>query len=107
MTGEEGLNELQRKKRSVTTGVSFKGRPRKAVKYQDESETDSEPESTESDDEFQICKSCKSEMEREKSLQCSCCKKLMHLACLVPPVKGPVSADWSCFPCKEKTEEYL
>ncbi|KAK1388249.1 hypothetical protein POM88_016427 [Heracleum sosnowskyi] len=88
LSGEDGVKELYRKRPSATAA-------------------DSEPESTESDDEFQICESCKSEMEREKSLQCSCCKKLMHLACLVPPVKGPVSADWSCFPCKEKTEEYL
>ncbi|KAK1397102.1 hypothetical protein POM88_006965 [Heracleum sosnowskyi] len=87
LSGEDGVNELQRKRCSATTA-------------------DSELESTESDDEFQTCESCKSEIEREKSLQCSCCKKLMHLACLVPPVKGPVSADWSFFSCKEKTEEF-
>ncbi|KAL8134766.1 hypothetical protein AgCh_009688 [Apium graveolens] len=111
LSGEDGVEVLQRKKRSATTGVSFKGRARKAVKYQEESdtesETDSEPESTESDDEFQICEICKDELGRGKSLQCSSCKQLMHHACLDPPVTGPVSADWSCLSCSEKTEECI
>ncbi|KAK1388245.1 hypothetical protein POM88_016423 [Heracleum sosnowskyi] len=108
LSGEDGVKELYRKRPSATAGVSFKGLALyNFITLFLRHNADSEPESTKSDDEFQICESCKSKMEREKSLQCSCCKKLMHLACLVPPVKGPVSADWSCFPCKEKTEEYL
>ncbi|KAK1365814.1 putative Zinc finger, RING/FYVE/PHD-type, protein strawberry notch [Heracleum sosnowskyi] len=107
LSGDDKVKELQRKRHSATAAVSCKGRPRKAVKYQEESETDSEPEFMESDDEFQICEICNSEIEREKSLQCACCKQLMHLACLVPPVTHAVSADWSCPPCKEKEEEYL
>lgn len=31
----------------------------------------------------------------------------MHPACLVPPVTGSVSADWSCLLCEGKAEEYL
>lgn len=68
---------------------------------------DSKPESAESDDEFQICQICNSETERKKLLQFSCYQQLLHPACLVPPVTEPVSADWSCLSCKEKTEEYL
>ncbi|KAK1397101.1 hypothetical protein POM88_006964 [Heracleum sosnowskyi] len=83
----------------------------KSVKYQEESDTeseiDSEPEPADSDDEFQICQICNSEAERKKLLQCSCCKQLMHPAYSVLPVTGSVSADWSCLSCKEKTEEYL
>ncbi|KAK1384228.1 PHD-type domain-containing protein [Heracleum sosnowskyi] len=107
----DGVKELNRKWPSATAGVSFKGRARKSVKYQEESDTeseiDSEPEPADSDDEFQICRICNSEAERKKLLQCSCCKQLMHPACSVLPVTGSVSADWSCVSCKEKTEEYL
>ncbi|KAK1388251.1 hypothetical protein POM88_016429 [Heracleum sosnowskyi] len=86
------LKALQRQKRFFkhmsTAGVSFKGRARKSVKYQEESDTeseiDSEPEPADSDDEFQICQICNSEAERKKLLQY-----------------------WSCVSCKEKTEEYL
>lgn len=115
LSGEDGVKELQRKRHSATPGVSFKGRVRKAARLNEasdaesdeESETDSEPESTDSDDEFQICDICNSEAERKKLLHCSCCKQLIHPACLVPPVVDAVSADWSCPSCKEKTEEYL
>ncbi|XP_074372399.1 protein FORGETTER 1-like isoform X2 [Apium graveolens] len=108
LSGEGGVKD---RKRPSTADISFKGRARKAVKYQEESdtesETDSEPESAESDDEFQICQICKSETERKKLLQCSCCKQLMHPACLVPPLNGSLFADWSCLSCIEKTEESL
>ncbi|XP_017244073.1 protein FORGETTER 1 [Daucus carota subsp. sativus] len=139
-SGEDGVKELQRKRRSVTTGVSYTERTRKAAKLQDESdtesETDSESESMESDDEFQIseisdsepestesddgfhesmesnngfhiCEICNSDTESDKLLQCSRCKQVMHPACLVPPVTGSVSADWSCLLCEGKAEEYL
>jgi hypothetical protein len=112
---EDGVKELQRKRHSATPDVSFKGRVRKAAKWQapcdgesdEASESDSEHESTESDDEFQICDICSGEEERKKLLKCSCCGQLLHPACLVPPVIDAVSADWSCHSCKEKTEEYL
>ncbi|XP_059661911.1 protein FORGETTER 1 isoform X2 [Cornus florida] len=115
LPGEESVKELQRKRHSATPGVSFKGRVRKIAKWKassdgesdEESETDSEHESTESDDEFQICEICNSEEERKKLLQCSCCRQLVHAACLVPPVVDAVSGDWSCHSCKEKTDEYL
>lgn len=45
MAGEDGVEILQRKRRSATTSVSLKGRARKAVKYQEESDTDSESNS--------------------------------------------------------------
>uniref|UniRef100_A0A164XUU3 PHD-type domain-containing protein n=1 Tax=Daucus carota subsp. sativus TaxID=79200 RepID=A0A164XUU3_DAUCS len=115
LSGDDGVKELQRKRHSATPGVSYRGRVRKAARLQDESdvesdlesESDSDPDCVESDDEFQICDICNSETERKKLLQCSCCKQLMHPACLVPPVVGAVPADWSCHSCKEKTEEYL
>ncbi|KAL2473580.1 RING/FYVE/PHD zinc finger superfamily protein [Forsythia ovata] len=112
---EESEKELQRKRHSATPDVSFTGRVRKVAKWQAESdeesewgsETDTEPESVGSDDEFQICNICNSEEERKKLLQCSCCGQLVHPACLVPPVVEVVPEDWSCHSCKEKTEEYL
>ncbi|KAA8523387.1 hypothetical protein F0562_009809 [Nyssa sinensis] len=115
LPGEESVKELQRKRHLATPGVSFKGRVRKVAKWKaasdgesdEESETDSEHESTESDDEFQICEICSSEEERKKLLQCSCCGQLVHPACLVPPMIDAVSGDWSCHSCKEKTDEYL
>ncbi|GAV64893.1 PHD domain-containing protein/Helicase_C_4 domain-containing protein/AAA_34 domain-containing protein [Cephalotus follicularis] len=113
--GEESVKELQRKRHSATPGVSFKGRVRKAAKWKpasdgesdEESESDSDPESNESDDEFQICEICNGEEERKKLIECSCCSHLFHPSCLVPPVLGIESGDWSCHSCKEKTEEYL
>ncbi|CAI9784017.1 unnamed protein product [Fraxinus pennsylvanica] len=111
---DETMKELQRKRRSTTPDVSFTGRVSKVAKSEAESEeesewqseTDTEPE-TESEDEFQICNICKSEEERKKLLQCSCCSQLVHPACLVPPVEEAISGEWSCHLCKEKTEEYL
>ncbi|KAL0009583.1 hypothetical protein SO802_011085 [Lithocarpus litseifolius] len=115
LPGEESVKELQRKRHSVTPGVSIKGRVRKVAKWKpasdgesdEESDTDSAHESTESDDEFQICDICNLEEDRKKLLQCSCCSQLFHPACLVPPVMEIVNGDWSCHSCKEKTEEYL
>ncbi|KAH7536674.1 hypothetical protein FEM48_Zijuj03G0009500 [Ziziphus jujuba var. spinosa] len=88
LQGEESVKELQRKRHSATPA-------------------DSAHESTESDDEFQICDICNSEEERKKLLQCSCCGQLVHPACLVPPLEDLVSGDWSCHSCKEQTEEFL
>ncbi|KAL4597716.1 hypothetical protein ACB092_11G008800 [Castanea dentata] len=115
LQGEESVKELQRKRHSATPGVSIKGRVRKVAKWKpasdgesdEESDTDSAHESTESDDEFQICDICNCEEDRKKLLQCSCCSQLFHPACLVPPVMEIVTGDWSCHSCKEKTEEYL
>lgn len=115
LPGEESVKELQRKRHSATPGVSIKGRVRKVAKWKpasdgesdEESETDSGHESTESDDEFQICEICNLEEDRKTLLQCSCCSQLFHPTCLVPPVMEIVTGDWSCHSCKEKTEEYL
>ncbi|KAG6605360.1 Protein FORGETTER 1, partial [Cucurbita argyrosperma subsp. sororia] len=113
---EEGsVKELQRKRHSATPGISLNGRLRKAAKWKppsdvesdEESETDSAPESTESDDEFQICEICNTEEGRKKLLQCSCCEHLFHPACLDPPLLETETAEWSCQSCKEKTDEYL
>ncbi|XP_004293788.1 PREDICTED: protein strawberry notch homolog 1 [Fragaria vesca subsp. vesca] len=115
VTGEESVKELQRKRHSASPGVSMKGRVRKVAKMQlpinnesdEESESDSAVESTESDDEFQICEICNAETERKKLLHCSCCGQFVHAECLIPPVIDEVSEDWSCHSCKEKTDEYL
>ncbi|XP_057486374.1 protein FORGETTER 1-like isoform X3 [Actinidia eriantha] len=115
LSGDESVKELQRKRHLATPGVSFKGRVRKVAKWraasdaecEEEYETDSGNESTESDDEFQICEICNSEEVRKKLLQCSCCGQLVHSSCLVPPVVDAVASDWACHSCKEKTEEYL
>ncbi|KAK9133843.1 hypothetical protein Scep_013371 [Stephania cephalantha] len=112
---EESVKELQRKRHSANPGVSFNGRVRKVAKWKaesdgesdEESETESDHNSTESDDEFQICEICSSEVERKKSLRCSCCGHLVHPACVVPPIIDSVPEDWSCRSCKEKTDEYL
>lgn len=40
-------------------------------------------------------------------LRCSCCARLVHPGCLVPPWTDLVSDDWSCYSCKEKTDEYF
>ena len=31
----------------------------------------------------------------------------MHPACLVPPITDLVPEKWSCYSCKEKTDEYM
>ncbi|XP_027354630.1 protein FORGETTER 1 [Abrus precatorius] len=115
LPGEDGVKELQRKRHSATPGVSVKGRVRKVAKWHapsdaesdEESETDSAIESTDSDDEFQICEICTTEEERKKLLQCSCCGKLVHSTCLMPPIGDIIPEEWSCHLCKEKTDEYL
>lgn len=115
LPGEDGVKELQRKRHSANPDVSVKGRVRKVAKWQppsdvesdEESETDSAIESTDSDDEFQICEICTTEEERKKMLQCSCCGKLVHSTCLMPPIGDVIPEEWSCHLCKEKTDEYL
>lgn len=114
IAGEESVKELQRKRHLASPGVSLKGRVRKVSKWKptsdgesDEESENSAHESTESDDEFQICEICNCEEERKKLLQCSCCGQLVHLACLVPPLTDLVSEEWSCHSCKEKTDEYI
>ncbi|GMH10575.1 hypothetical protein Nepgr_012416 [Nepenthes gracilis] len=111
LPGEEGMKELQRKRHSATPDVSFKGRVRKVVKWQaasdDDSGSDFDHESTESDDEFQICDICSGEEDRKKLLRCACCGQLVHPSCLEPPVIELMPADWTCSSCKQKTDEYL
>lgn len=90
---------------------------------------ESDHESTESDEEFQICEICSTEeviafglwigsmfiiilkhwlllQDKRKLLHCSCCSQLVHPTCLVPPLMDLVP-EWSCHSCKEKTDEYL
>ncbi|KAI6691687.1 hypothetical protein NL676_028515 [Syzygium grande] len=115
LSGEESVKELQRKRHSARPDVSIKGRVRKVAKWQpasddesdEDNDSDSVHDSTESDDEFQICGICNGEEGRKKLLQCSCCGQLVHPACLVPPMEDLVSEEWSCHSCKQKTEEYL
>lgn len=114
LPGQENAKEESRKRHLENRDVSFKGRVRKIANWGVKSDVESDEEAetasengSESDDEFQICGICNSEEERKKLLQCSCCRQLVHSACLVPPVDGPVADDWTCHSCKEKTEEYL
>ncbi|XP_008791000.1 protein FORGETTER 1 isoform X1 [Phoenix dactylifera] len=112
---EESVRELQRKRHSATPGVSCKGRVRKVAKWKaasddesdEDSQTESDHESTESDEEFQICEICNSEEEKKLLLRCSCCGRLVHPACLVPPWTDILPDDWSCYSCREKTNEYF
>ncbi|XP_058072327.1 protein FORGETTER 1 isoform X2 [Magnolia sinica] len=112
---DESVKELQRKRHSATPNVSFRGRVRKVAKWKAESDIDSDEESlsesdhesTESDDEFQFCEICSNEEEKKKLLRCSCCGRLVHPTCLVPPLTELPPEDWSCHSCTEKTEEYL
>ncbi|KAG9439302.1 hypothetical protein H6P81_019467 [Aristolochia fimbriata] len=112
---KEGVKELHRKRHSASSGVSYKRRVRKVTKWNhasdEESDEDclseSDQESTESDDEFQICDICHNEGERKKLLRCSCCGQLFHPACLDPPLVDVPPDDWSCPSCKVQTEEYL
>ncbi|XP_010670017.2 protein FORGETTER 1 [Beta vulgaris subsp. vulgaris] len=114
---DEGEKELPRKRRSANPDISFKGRVRKVAKWKaesdeesfDESESDIGNESTESDDEFQICDICNGEEDRKKLLKCACCGQLLHPSCLEPPVAdvADVSEGWTCNSCQQKTEEYL
>lgn len=115
LPGEESVKEHQRKRHSSTSGVSYNGRARKVAKCNpandsesdDESQSDSDHESTESDEEFQICEICNSEEERKLLLRCSCCGQLVHPTCLVPPWIDTLPAEWSCYSCKVKTDDYL
>ena len=97
---------------------------------------DSDHDSSESDDDFQICDICNGEevilvlecwilrvffffifaivtdflinfQEKKKLLRCTCCGQLAHPSCLDPPLTDGVPADWLCYSCKEKTEDYL
>lgn len=112
---EEGVKESGRKRHVAPTGISFKGRMRKAARCKapsdaetdGEYETESEPESTDSDEEYQICEICMIEDATKTVLHCSSCGKSMHAACLVPPEMDLVEGDWSCPMCKKQTEEYI
>ncbi|KAL8166544.1 hypothetical protein V2J09_008043 [Rumex salicifolius] len=115
LEGEDGVNELPRKRRSSTPGVSFKGRVRKVTRWKELSDeecdddfgSDSDCRSTESDDEFQICDICNTEGDRKKMLQCACCSHLFHPACLDQPGLDAAPGEWTCSSCKQKTDEYL
>uniref|UniRef100_A0A1D1YBL4 Protein strawberry notch 2 n=2 Tax=Anthurium amnicola TaxID=1678845 RepID=A0A1D1YBL4_9ARAE len=117
LPGEECDKEIQRKRHSASPGASFKGRTKKIAKWDppdiesdEEFLSDSDLESTESDDEFQICEICNIEEERKKLFRCSCCCQLVHPSCLVPPLSDDLdqpAVDWSCHSCKKKTDEYL
>lgn len=94
-----------------------------------DSALESSLESSELDDEFQICVICNTEevihsvelfrschccdssrllvQGGKKLLQCSCCGQLVHPTCLDPPMTDLVSVDWSCSSCEDKTEENL
>ncbi|PKA64092.1 hypothetical protein AXF42_Ash005104 [Apostasia shenzhenica] len=113
---DQSVKELHRKRHPVTTDISFKGRARKAVKWNaeaddcesdEESLTDSDHESTESDEEFQMCEICNSEEDKKLLLRCSCCGQQVHPACLMPPWLDEIPAEWSCYSCKAKTDEFL
>lgn len=113
LPGDEGVVELPRKRRSENTDVSLKGRVRKVAKWKEESdesyevsESECDDESTESDDEFQICDICNGEEDRKKLLRCACCDQLVHPSCLDPP-RTDVSEEWTCDSCRQKTDEYL
>ncbi|KAI0507168.1 hypothetical protein KFK09_013289 [Dendrobium nobile] len=113
---DQNVKELHRKRHSATQDISYKGRARKALKWKaenddcesdDESLTDSAHESSESDEEFRMCEICNSEEEKKLLLRCSCCGQQVHPACLVPPWMDLIPDEWSCYSCKEKTDEYL
>ncbi|CAA6668669.1 unnamed protein product [Spirodela intermedia] len=104
----------QKKRHLASPSIPTKGRARKAAKWvppeidsDEELLMDSDFESGESDDEFQICDFCNVEEERKKLVRCSCCGQHFHPSCLVPPLLDLPSANWSCHSCKEKTDEYL
>ncbi|XP_039113703.1 protein FORGETTER 1 [Dioscorea cayenensis subsp. rotundata] len=115
VSGEESVKELQRKRHTANPDVSFKGRVRKIAKWNVtsdsendlESLTESDHDSSESDYDFQICDICNGEEEKKKLLRCTCCGQLAHPSCIDPPLTDGVPADWLCYSCKEKTEDYL
>ncbi|KAJ4815925.1 RING/FYVE/PHD zinc finger protein [Rhynchospora pubera] len=115
---EELEKENERKRPAASNDVSIRGRVRKVAKWQESSDEEnvddeyapsdeSDHESTESDDEFRICQVCNVEEEKTSLLHCSCCGKLVHPNCLVPPWTGPIDDDWSCHSCRDKTDEYF
>ncbi|KAF3325766.1 protein strawberry notch 1 [Carex littledalei] len=116
---EELEKENERKRPAASHDVSIRGRVRKVAKWKESSDEEngddeyapsdeSDHESTESDDEFQICQICNN-VEEEKTLllHCSCCGKLVHPNCLIPPWTGPINDDWSCHSCHDKTDEFF
>ncbi|KAK8966364.1 hypothetical protein KSP40_PGU015633 [Platanthera guangdongensis] len=46
-------------------------------------------------------------MDKKLLLRCSCCGQQVHPACLMPPYIDLIPDEWSCYSCKEKTDEYL
>ncbi|GAB2276382.1 udp-glycosyltransferase [Dionaea muscipula] len=107
--------EIPRKRQSTTPGISLKGRVRKVAKWQpasgeetnEDTESGSDHESSESDDEFQICDICNGEGDRKQLIRCACCGQLVHPTCLDPPLIDIASEEWTCGLCKQKTDEYL
>uniref|UniRef100_A0A0D9X5G9 PHD-type domain-containing protein n=1 Tax=Leersia perrieri TaxID=77586 RepID=A0A0D9X5G9_9ORYZ len=111
-TGEEKVAEVQRK-RHYGPDVSFKGRARKLAKMEDISDDGSDEyslqsdhESTESEEEFNMCQICNTE-EKTMLLHCTGCAAHVHPGCLIPPWTGMITDDWSCYSCKEKVESYF
>ncbi|XP_052164600.1 protein FORGETTER 1-like isoform X3 [Oryza glaberrima] len=111
--GDEKVAEVQRK-RHYGPDVCFKGRARKLAKMEDESDdgTDeyslqSDHESTESEEEFNMCQICNTEEEKTMLLHCTGCAAHVHPGCLIPPWTGMLADDWSCYSCKEKVESYF
>uniref|UniRef100_J3MRB3 PHD-type domain-containing protein n=1 Tax=Oryza brachyantha TaxID=4533 RepID=J3MRB3_ORYBR len=112
--GEEKIAEAQRK-RHYGPDVSFKGRVRKLAKMEDLSDDgsdeyslpESEHESTDSEEEFNMCQICNTEEEKTALLHCTGCAAHVHPGCLIPPWTGMITDDWSCYSCKEKLESYF
>ncbi|KAF2918628.1 protein FORGETTER 1 isoform X4 [Oryza sativa Japonica Group] len=111
--GDEKVAEVQRK-RHYGPDVCFKGQARKLAKMEDESDdgTDeyslqSDHESTESEEEFNMCQICNTEEEKTMLLHCTGCAAHVHPGCLIPPWTGMLADDWSCYSCKEKVESYF
>ncbi|KAF0899526.1 hypothetical protein E2562_020008 [Oryza meyeriana var. granulata] len=112
--GEEKVAEVQRK-RHYGPDVSFKGRVRKLAKMEDLSDDgsdecslpESDHESTESEEEFNMCQICNSEEKKTMLLHCTGCTTHVHPGCLIPPWTGMVMDDWSCYSCKEKVQGYF
>ncbi|KAL5731294.1 udp-glycosyltransferase [Ranunculus cassubicifolius] len=124
--GEDSAKGTPKKRNSGTLNVSVKGRVRKVAKMKEDSDIESDNASesefevaesdlevetesddgTESDDEFQMCDICSTEEERKKLLRCSLCGLLVHPACVMPPVVGLVTEKWSCYSCKEQTDDF-
>uniref|UniRef100_A0A0E0QFS5 PHD-type domain-containing protein n=1 Tax=Oryza rufipogon TaxID=4529 RepID=A0A0E0QFS5_ORYRU len=112
--GDEKVAEVQRK-RHYGPDVCFKGQARKLAKMEDESDDgtdeyslpESDHESTESEEEFNMCQICNTEEEKTMLLHCTGCAAHVHPGCLIPPWTGMLADDWSCYSCKEKVESYF